>query len=175
MNENENTDKAVAQTHKMLAEFAEDKRLNGLAKNLEIKARVFDKLRQAMRIALPEGKDGINDNGNSTDMKTIKEKVTVFRKWLPRNKHRKKTYASMISQIDKYWEKLFADPISIETPQGIMIVQPQRTNNILERFFRDEKRRGRKKNRHSFIEQNVEVLWTPLTSAWHLDLKISRV
>jgi len=30
-------------------------------------------------------------------MKTIKERVTVFRKWLPRNKHRKKTYAGMIT------------------------------------------------------------------------------
>ncbi len=58
---------------------------------------------------------------------------------------REKTYAGIIKQIDKYWKKLFADPIPIQTPQGTITVQPQRTNNILERFFRDEKRRGRKK------------------------------
>jgi len=164
LNENDDIDKSVAQTHKMLAEFAEDKRLNDLAKNLKIKASVFDKLRQAMRIALPEGKDGINDNGDSADMKTIKEKVTVFREWLPRNKHREKTYAGMISQIDKYWVKLFADPISFETPQGILTVQPQRTNNILERFFRDEKRRGRKKTGTASLNKMLKSILanTPL-------------
>jgi hypothetical protein len=164
LNENDDIDKSVAQTHKMLAEFAEDKRLNDLAKNLKIKASVFDKLRQAMRIALPEGKDGINDNGDSADMKTIKEKVTVFREWLPRNKHREKTYAGMISQIDKYWVKLFADPISFETPQGIVTVQPQRTNNILERFFRDEKRRGRKKTGTASLNKMLKSILanTPL-------------
>ncbi len=137
--------KPVLQICKVLAEFAEDQRLNDLAKDLEVKLTVFDKLRRAMRIALPDGKDGINDNGGCSNMKTIKERVTAFRKWLPLNKHRKKTYAGMIKQIDKYWEKLFADPIPIQTPQGTISVQPQRTNNILERFFRDEKRRGRKK------------------------------
>ncbi len=137
--------KPVIQIYKVLAEFAEDQRLNDLAKELETKSAVFDKLREAMRIALPDGKDGINDNGGCPDMKTIKERVTAFRKWLPLNKHREKTYAGMIKQIDKYWEKLFADPIPIQTPQGTITVQPQRTNNILERFFRDEKRRGRKK------------------------------
>ena len=51
----------------------------------------------------------------------------------------------MVLQIDKYWKKLFADPISVATPEGILKIQPQRTNNILERFFRDEKRQCRKK------------------------------
>jgi hypothetical protein len=124
----------VIQIYKVIAEFAEDQRLNDLAKDLEVKSAVFDKLREAMRIALPDGKDGINDNGGCSDMKTIEERVTVFRKWLPFNKHRKKTYAGMMTQIDKYWEKLFADPIAIQSPQGTVTVQPQRTNNILERF-----------------------------------------
>jgi hypothetical protein len=42
--------------------------------------------------------------------------------------------------------KLFADPIAVDTQQGKMIIQPQRTNNLLERFFRDIKRGYRKKN-----------------------------
>lgn len=137
--------KPFSQVHKVLTNVVEDKRLNDLAKDLEAKAKVFDKLRRAMRIALPEGKDGINDSGDSADMKSIEEKVTAFKKWLIRNKHRKKTYAGTVSQIDKYWGKLFADPIPVVTPEGILNIQPQRTNNILERFFRDEKRRGRKK------------------------------
>ena len=146
------TNRPFIQLYKALTKAVEDKRLNDLAKNLESKAGVFDKLRFAMRIALPEGKNGINDNGDDIDMKSIEEKVTTFRDWILENKHRKKTYANMVAQIDKYWEKLFADSIQVVTPNGVSIVQPQRTNNILERFFRNEKRRGRKKNRHGFVE-----------------------
>ena len=52
----------------------------------------------------------------------------------------------MIKQIDKYWNKLFADSIVVNTPNGQLAIQPQRTNNILERFFRDLKRSNCKKN-----------------------------
>lgn len=145
LSDSANDNKPFYQLYKILINVVEDKRLRDLAKDLEVKAEVFDKLRTAMRIALPEGKNGINDEGESTNMKSIEEKVTAFRSWLIKNKHREKTYANMVSQIDKYWEKLFADPIPVVTQDGVLIVQPQRTNNILERFFRDEKRRGRKK------------------------------
>ncbi len=39
-----------------------------------------------------------------------------------------------------------ADPITIDTSNGQATIQPQRTNNILERFFRDLKRRSRKRS-----------------------------
>ncbi len=49
-------------------------------------------------------------------------------------------YVKLVAQIDKYWHKLFCDPITVLTPDGgTVILQPQRTNNILERFFRDLK------------------------------------
>jgi hypothetical protein len=124
----------------------EDKPLNDLAATMERKAEVFDKLRAAMRIALPEDKNGINDNGDGADMKSIEGNVTAFRKWLVSDEQRNITYEKMITQLDKYWAKLFADPLPLITPEGVLYVQPQRTNNILERFFRGVKRRGRKKS-----------------------------
>jgi len=141
-----NDDKPYFQVYKTFIEAVEDKRLNALAASLERKAEVFDKLRTAMRIALPEGKNGINDNGDDMDMKSIEEKVTAFRKWLVSNERRIVVYAKMITQLDKYWNKLFTDPLTIITPEGILHIQPQRTNNILERFFRGVKQRGRKKS-----------------------------
>jgi len=138
--------KPFFQVYRTFKKTVEDKRLNELAASLEPKAVVFDKLRTAMRIALPEGKNGINDNGDDADMKSIEEKVTAFRKWLDSDARREATYANMIAQLDKYRDKLFADPLPVVTPDGIQYIQPQRTNNILERFFRAEKRRGRKKS-----------------------------
>ena len=57
-----------------------------------------------------------------------------------------KDYDKIVGQIDKYWDKLFADPITVNTSAGQLKIQPQRTNNILERFFRDLKRKYRKRS-----------------------------
>ena len=74
--------------------------------------------------------------------------MKTFRAWLTRRKDYPQNPAAekMIAQIDKYWDKLFADPITVNTPTGQVTIQPQRTNNILERFFRDFKRRNRKRS-----------------------------
>lgn len=156
--------KPFYQIYLTFKEVVEDKQLNKLASSLERKAQVFDNLRMAMRIALPESKCGINDNGDEMDIKNIEEKVTVFRKWLTGDTQRKKTYAKMLEQIDKYWEKLFADPLPVSTSEGVVYIQPQRTNNILERFFREEKRRGRKKSGTASMSKLLKSLLadTPL-------------
>jgi hypothetical protein len=150
--------------YKALNDAVNDKRLNDLAASLERKANVFDKLRTAMRIALPDGKDGINDNGENADIKSIEEKVTDFRKWLIDDDQRKATYAKMLKQIDNYWEKLFADPLPVVTPEGLVYIQPQRTNNILERMFREEKRRSRKKTGTASLNKVLKAMLaeTPL-------------
>ena len=145
---------ATVKEHKPVFKFYEkfktivkDERLNSLAASLERKAEVFDKLRVAMRIAQPDGKKGLNDDGgDEAGMKSIEKSMIAFRKWLVRQKRRKTTYAGMIKQLDKYWVKLFADPIPVATTDGVSYVYPQRTNNLLERFFRSVKQRGRKKN-----------------------------
>lgn len=41
--------------------------------------------------------------------------------------------------------KTFADPVTVQTASGTIQIQPQRTNNILEQFFRDLKRGDRRK------------------------------
>ena len=70
----------------------------------------------------------------------------------------------MCQQIDKYWDKLFADPIQIVTKTGTVTILPQRTNNILEQFFRYLKRRDRKRSgNHSLTKTLTTMLaQTPL-------------
>jgi hypothetical protein len=47
--------------------------------------------------------------------------------------------------------KLFADPITVPTPRGARLIQPQRTNNIMERLFRDFRRGVRRRTGHNSI------------------------
>jgi hypothetical protein len=152
------------QVHRLLEDVLSDKELNKSAASIEEKSKVFDKLREALRIALPEGKNGLNDEGDETDIKTLEKKVRDFRDWLVSDEKRKKTYTKMIEQMDKYWEKLFADPLTVNTPEGQIVIAPQRTNNILERFFRGEKRRSRKKSGTSSLNKILKTILadTPL-------------
>ena len=132
------------------------------------KVAVFNRLRKAMRITLPENKRGLNDNGDQPfNMKTIEKEVGKFRDWLSKNKvdSEHKEYQKLLGQIDTYWGKLFADPIVVTTAAGKMFVQPQRTNNILEQFFRRLMRGYRKKNGFNSVERVLGTMLpdTPLT------------
>ena len=131
-----------------------DPALKKLVQNIQGKIVIFDELREAMRIACPDKNQGLNDKGDD-DIKTIETQVSKFR-------HSSKivalassdtSYHKMVKQIDKYWDKLFADPIEVETPSGKLMIQPQRTNNLMEQSFRFLKRDRRKKNgQHSLAK-----------------------
>lgn len=151
---------------KLLEKVINDENLNGLAPQIQEKVIVFDRLREAMRLALPGGKKGLNDDGKDEDIRSIEDKVKGFKVFLESHKilSVKEDYQSMLKQIDKYWDKLFADPIKISTPEGELTIQPQRTNNILERLFRDIKRGYRKKSGMSSLCKVLKAILsdTPL-------------
>lgn len=131
-----------------------DSALKKLVSRIQEKISLFDELRKAMRIAGPETHHGLNDEGDD-DIKTIEDRVKKFRhstkvETLARNDI---SYHKMVKQIDKYWDKLFADPIQVDTPKGKITIQPQRTNNLMEQSFRFLKRDGRKKSgQHSLAK-----------------------
>jgi predicted RNA-binding Zn-ribbon protein involved in translation (DUF1610 family) len=133
--------------HIALKPILKDKALWKTVAAIEAKTIVFEKLRKAMRIALPAGPHGLNDTGDHGNIRTIEKRVKTFRAWLTRCKDYPQNRAArkMIEQIDKYWEKLFADPITVQTTAGPVLIQPQRTNNILEQFFRSLKRVSRRR------------------------------
>ena len=99
-------------------------------------------------------------------MASIKESVQQFRQEVmsrpdyPTSGH----WKALIAQIDKYGDKLFADPIRVQTPHGPLLIQPQRTNNILERFFRGFRRGARRKSGDNSISRLLQSMLadTPL-------------
>ncbi len=52
----------------------------------------------------------------------------------------------------------------MNTPEGQIIIAPQRTNNVLEKFFRGEKRRDRKKSGTASLNKTLKTILadTPL-------------
>ena len=131
----------------LLRDVIDDKLLQKTALEMKEEIEVFEKLRKALHVAPPNGKKGLNDDGGEIDMRTIEEKVKSFREWITTEERflGREKYKKMVKQLDKYWEKLFREPIWVDTPAGRVAIQPQRTNNIMEQFFRHTKRSYRKR------------------------------
>lgn len=152
--------KPISKLSNDLQPITHDIKCQNTLPQLTKKIEIFDKLRTSMQIVLPHSNKGLNDNGNSVSIKTIKEGVTGFRNWLINSKYYDQDagYKKMIQQIDKYWEKLFADPINVKTKTGIVTVQPQRTNNILEIFFRDIRKSYRKRTGNNKMAKFLQTM-----------------
>lgn len=160
-------DWAIVKINRVLGRIVRDPDLTTVVDRLEEKAAVFDNLRDAMRIGISGGKKGLNDDGQGANIETIERAVTAFRNSdeLRTAAEKDSAYANMVKQIDKYWDKLFADPIMVTTSNGEQIqILPQRTNNILERFFRDLKRMYRSKSGTQSLNRVIKAMLadTPL-------------
>ena len=145
---------------KKISNVANDPELIQATQELRWRVEVFDDLRSAMRIATPDENNGLNDDGSSEAMSTIRQGVEKFRQRLEKKSHLADDLLciKMVRQIDKYGEKLFADPITVASPQGMVTIYPQRTNNILERFFRDLRRGHRRKTGNNSMRRALQAM-----------------
>jgi ribosomal protein L17 len=137
-----------SQLQAVIATVIEDDDLKKTVVFITKKVEFFEKLRKAMRIAQPLGKNGLKDDGGDIPITNIKTKVTKFRHLKKLQQAAKTDVAiqNMIKQIDKYWEKLLEVTIKTTTAAGEIIIQPLCPHNILEQFFREIKHSYRKKN-----------------------------
>ena len=74
----------------------------------------------------------------------------------------------MIEQIEHCGPKLFAAPLVVSTPQGARTIQPQRTNNLMERFYRDFQRRCRHKAGCQALGRTLRTMLADTTMAHNL-------
>jgi len=140
--------------------------LGEAVKELRWRCMIFDRLRKAMRIAAPDGAKGLNDEGEPELFLSIRQNVEQFRHELGSDPKLAADSLSqkMVKQIDKYKAKLFADPIEVSTPNGRLTIYPNRTNNILEQFFRKMRRGHRRKTGNDSMRRTLQTMLadTPL-------------
>jgi hypothetical protein len=145
---------------------AKDPELQQAVEELRWRCHIFDSLRKPMRIAVPGGDNGLNDDGTAKAMSTIRQGVMRFRLRLEEDCELAADPLScnMAKQIDKYGDKLFADPIEVDSPTGSVTIYPQRTNNILEQFFRKLRRGYRRKTGNNSMHRALKSMLadTPL-------------
>ncbi|MDP2816596.1 MAG: hypothetical protein Q8O19_07960 [Rectinemataceae bacterium] len=158
--------KTLIKLAKHASNVAKDPELNKAISELRWRAEIFDRLRLAMRIALPGGDNGLNDNGADVDMATIRQNVKRFQREIKKDGKLSADplIRKMIKQLDKYGEKLFTEPIEVDTPNGKVTLYPQRTNNMLEQFFRGIRHSHRRKTGNNSIRRTLQAMLadTPL-------------
>ncbi len=143
-----------------LSPVAEDPRLRSALKELRWRCELFDSLRSAMRIAPAGGDKGLNDDGTPATGADIRSRVLKFRRALETDPNLAidKLCVKLTKQIDKYSDKLFADPVTVHTRHGQVEVQPQRTNNIMEQFFRGIRRRQRRRSGNDSMTRTLQTM-----------------
>jgi hypothetical protein len=159
-------DKTLSRLWRPLTKVVEDQQLKKTVSQMEKKVETFKKLREALCITAPDSKKGLNDDGQDADIKSIEEKVKRFRNEIMPDSD---DYVKMAEQIDRYWKKLFADPITITSSTGQITIQPQRTNNIMERFFRDLKRGNRRRSGTVSLNKTLRFMLTDTPIVKNLD------
>ena len=149
-----------------LKKVSADEGLQKMLTTIDPKIEVFDQLRSAMRVAEAGGAAGLNSGSRPAAMGPIQKAVEQFRQELTSRSDYDSTahWQAVVKQIDKYRNKLFADPIVVPTRNGALLIQPQRTNNLMERFFRDWRRGARRRTGHNSISRFLQSMLadTPL-------------
>jgi hypothetical protein len=99
---------------RLSSDIAKDTELIAAADELIWRCEIFDRLRIAMRIAPAGDSHGINDDGTTQAMSSIRHDVKQFGRELEPRLPVDALSGKMAEQIDKYGDKLFADPIEME-------------------------------------------------------------
>jgi len=116
--------------------IGKDRELLAMATGLHRHAHSFDQLRQCLRLAPPGSGLGLNHPGLTPhqDIATAEAEVRAFRDALDTDQP---GLLKLREQLDRHWDGLFRPPIRVAAPDGReRLIHPQRTNNILEQFFR---------------------------------------
>lgn len=114
-----------------------------------------------MRIAPLEGEDGLNDDGEDADMSLMEKELKDFteRKDIKKAAETDRCVRKMLTQIEKYKDRLFTNGIEVIDAQGNKVfIYCERTNNIAERAFRDEKRGHRKRTGNKSMSQILKTM-----------------
>jgi len=153
-----------------LQDLVHDRPLGHTLNRLETHRQLFDQLRQALRIAPVTAHQGLNHDGESIEMKTLQREVQAFTEQIRARPDYSATpaFQKMIAQIEHYGPKLFAAPLVVSTPQGVRTIQPQRTNNLMERLFRDFKRLCRHKTGHHALGRTLRAMLADTTLVHNL-------
>ena len=130
--------KELSELKYFLASVLTDPKFKIVMTAMEKKVSAFDRIREIMKIAPIDGRNGLNDDGEECDMTAMEKQLKKFIESEEIKNNSDSSYKKMIKQTLKYWKLLFAKPVESRLPNGeTVFIYVQRTSNCMERLFRE--------------------------------------
>lgn len=145
----------------VLKNVLNDNDLKLTAMQLERQVVCFDKFREILRIAEPNDKNGLNDQGKistAKDLTVAENKLKKYVETLKPKAEKDKKIAGVIKQLNKYWDKIFVSPIKVMVEGQEKTIIPQRTNNLSEQFYRKIKHLLRRLTGKPTVSKDLDYL-----------------
>ncbi len=164
------TDRAVLsglqRLHGLIIPVISDVPFGQLARRLSRRAALFDELRDVLRLAGP----GPHEVENGSELKSMKEQLDKLTRDLRQRrptrgpaKDRREAYDIILDHIDRHGDNLWGHEIALPEQVGGGSRLVDRTNNLLESFFKEYKkherqRSGRKYLGHDLVHLRAEAV-----------------
>ena len=148
-----------------LKHIVDDSALKKTVEQYKTKLKVFSDLRDALGVALKSTKQGLRQNDESTSSQELKKIKTAVNKFMhsfeeqidtTTDESLKASFISVKKRIEKYWNRLFADPLVVPINGEEKIFYVHRTNNIMEHQFRSMAYSYRRVHGNHSIRRNLE-------------------
>ncbi len=152
--------------YNLASKIVDDEELQRTVENYRTKLSVFSDLRQALRIAPEQVNNGLTQMSEITsleDLQQVKDAVIKFSSDLElkiqktRLKKIIRKYLIVKERIEKYWDKLFADPLVVNVDGKEKFVFVHRTNNLVENHFRQLTYGYRRIHGNRSVRKNLEL------------------
>ncbi len=151
--------------YNLASNIVDDEELQRTVENYRTKLSVFSDLRQALRIAPEHVNNGLtqmSEIASPEELQQVKAAVIKFSSDLElkikKTKLKKivRKYLIVKERIEKYWDKLFADPLVVNVDGKEKFVFVHRTNNLVENHFRQLTYGYRRIHGNRSVRRNLE-------------------
>ena len=158
-------DAVIWKLYHLIERVVNDASLKSIVAAYKAKVSLFAELRRALAIAPEPAHNGLTQMSTISsiqELNKIRTAVNQFMKSLNQkisettDSKLKSSFKNVKERIEKYWEKLFADPLVVHANGKENCLFVQRTNNIMEKHFRQLNYSYRRIHGNHSVRRNLE-------------------
>jgi len=158
-------DVVVWKLYHLIERIVGDSSIKKIVADYTTKLEAFSALRQALDVAPEPASNGLIQTkitSSTQELEKIKTAVVKFIKELDKKTQNtadlkiRASFKNVKERLEKYWEKLFAHPLVVNVNGKEKILFIQRTNNIMEKHFRQLNYGYRRIHGNRSVRRNLE-------------------
>ncbi len=151
----------------LFRDICQDQKLKQTVELYVQKRKLFQQLRQALRLTEVETTHGLTETGmvaSEAEMKSTQKQVNSCCQSLTKQDNKddddnmSKSCRELKEYIEKYKPMLFCDPLEVMIDGQKQLIYPHRTNNIMERHFRGIHYGYRRIQGNSSIKKHLDTM-----------------